>query len=118
MSAGFDSAWSPHIGVYEALIEQGFKVEAMYYEPGMGYAGIFNENGDDYYELGDLDSKAVADTINSELDEMFGISETMAEYEEEERLNEELYAFVKEGAEKRKDIGLVGDYDPHNTVNS
>jgi len=40
----FDSAWSPPIGVYEALVEQGFEIRAHYYEPGMAYCGTW-DNG-------------------------------------------------------------------------
>lgn len=47
----FESAWSPPTTLYEYIVEQGWEVEALYYEPGMGYAGQFTtEGGDDYYE--------------------------------------------------------------------
>ena len=85
----FDSAWAPPIGVYEALMDQGFRVRAYYYEPGMCFAGIYDENGDDYYDLSNMTSQQVAEDIPSELDEMFGISETMAEYEAEEAEEDE-----------------------------
>ena len=39
-TASFDSAWSPPMGIYQALTEQGFHVRAYYYEPGMAYAGV------------------------------------------------------------------------------
>jgi len=81
---GFDSAWSPPCGVYEALIEQGYTVRGYYYEPGMAFAGIFDENGDDYYELGGMSSDQAQAELPEVLDEMFGISETIANYEEEE----------------------------------
>ena len=81
---GFDSAWSPPIGVFEALVEQGFEVRAYYYEPGMCFAGVWDNGDDDFYELGGMSSEQVKDDIPEALDEMFGISETMAEYEQEE----------------------------------
>ena len=80
---GFDSAWSPPTGVYEFLMDQGYTVRAYYYEPGMAFAGIYDENGDDCYNLESMSSAEVAEEIPSELDEMFGISETIAEYEDE-----------------------------------
>ena len=55
----------------------------MYYEPGMAFAGIWEDGNDDYYEYGDMNSTEVADTLPAELDEAFCISESMAEYEEE-----------------------------------
>jgi len=83
VSFGFDSAWAPPVGVYAALTEQGFQVKAYYWESGMGFAGMWEDGNDDYYELGDMTSQEVVDTIPAELDEMMGISETIASYEEE-----------------------------------
>lgn len=93
LTFGFDSAWAPPVGVYEALVEQGFTVKAGYYEPGMAFAGLWtsDEDGnwdDDYMELGGMTAQQVAETIHPELDEMFCISEQMAEYEEEEAEDE------------------------------
>jgi len=80
---GFESAWSPPIGAYEKLTEMGFTIRAMYYEPGMAFAGIWEEGSDDYYDYGGLDSAGIADTLPVELDEAFGISESAAEWEAE-----------------------------------
>jgi hypothetical protein len=99
----FDSAWAPPIRAYEKLTELGFTVGAMYYEPGMAYCGTWDsETGDNEYNLEGMSSQQVADDLPSELDEAFGISEGIAEYEEEEE--EDLTAWIKEGAEK---TGLV-----------
>ena len=81
---GFDSAWSPPIAAYEKLLEMGFEIEAMYYESGMAYAGVWDNGHDDYYEYGGLDSKGIAETLPAELDEAFGISESAAEWEAEQ----------------------------------
>jgi hypothetical protein len=80
---GFESAWSPPIAAYEKLTEQGFRIRAMYYEPGMAYAGIWEDGMDDYYEYGGMDSKGIAEELPEELDEAFGISESAAEWEAE-----------------------------------
>ena len=85
---GFDSAWSPPTGVYEALMDQGFEVRAYYYEPGMAFAGIWEDGQDDCYDIGGYTSETVKEAIPEDLDEMFGISECIAEYEEEENENE------------------------------
>lgn len=84
LSFGFDSAWAPPIGVYEALHEQGFTVKAFYWESGMCFAGKWEDGFDDYYELGGMSSAQVAEEIDPELDEVMGISESIAAYEEEE----------------------------------
>ena len=86
---GFDSAWSPPCGVYEALEAQGFTVKAFYYESGMAYAGIYSNGFDDYYELeGSADE--IQEQIPEELDEVFDITFNLRQFEEEnEEENEE-----------------------------
>ena len=70
---GFDSAWAPPIGVYEELVEQGYSVRAYYYEPGMCYAGKWEDGEDDYYEISDMTSEQVANELPSDLDECMNI---------------------------------------------
>ena len=86
---GFESAWSPPVGAYEKLIEMGFRIRAMYFEPGMAYAGVWEDGIDDFYEYGGLDSAGIAETLPVELDEAFGISESAAEWEAENTEDEE-----------------------------
>jgi hypothetical protein len=78
----------------------GFGVEAMYYEGGMGYAGVFSNGADEELSLDGMSADEVEQNY-PELDEAFGISESMREYEEPE---EELTTWLKEGQEK---LGLV-----------
>jgi hypothetical protein len=42
----FDTAWSPPLGVFEALKEQGFTINAEYIDEGMGFVGDWRD-GDD-----------------------------------------------------------------------
>jgi hypothetical protein len=81
----FESAWAPPCNAYEKLMDQGFRIRAMYYEPGMAFAGVWEDGMDDYYEYGGLDSKGIAEQLPVELDEAFGISESVAEWEEENK---------------------------------
>jgi len=100
----FDSAWSPPVNAYEKLEALGFRVEAMFYEGGMGYAGSYEDGYDNTIELSGMS----ADDIEREypdLDECFGISESMREYEEDEELTE----WIKDGVEQQKKIGLIAD---------
>ena len=99
---GFSSAWAPPIQAYESMQDAGFRVHAMYYESGMCFAGRYDEHGDDYYDLTEMDSGDVAQQIPSELDQCFGISENMAEYEDEEPLTE----WYRDGVE-------AANLDPH-----
>lgn len=84
LSISFESAWAPPIGAYEKLLEQGFEVKAYYYEPGMAFAGIWEDGNDDYYEYGGMNSEQIAEELPAELDEMFCISEDVAQWEEEQ----------------------------------
>jgi hypothetical protein len=84
----FDSAWAPPITAMEKLQDLGFSVRLYYYEPGMCFAGIYDENGDDYYEFSEMTSEQVADELPEELDDMFGISEIIHQYEAEEERDE------------------------------
>jgi hypothetical protein len=89
LSVSFDSAWAPPTTAYERLMEMGFYVKAYYYEPGMCFAGIWEDGSDEYYEYGDMSSEQVAEELPVELDEMFAISESMAEWESEQEENED-----------------------------
>jgi hypothetical protein len=62
---------------------------AFYYEPGMQFVGKWDNGVDDYIEYGGEDSTTVRDTIGEELDDYFGISDSMAEWEEENAEEEE-----------------------------
>ena len=86
---GFESAWAPPCGAYEKLTEQGFRIRAMYFEPGMAFAGVWEDGFDDYYEYGGMSSTEIAETLPAELDEAFCISEDVAQWEAENAEEEE-----------------------------
>ena len=99
----FDSAWAPPVNAYDKLVAMGFGVNAMYYEGGMGYAGAYDEGGDQEINLEGLSADDI-ERDHPELDEAFGISESIREYEAENE--EELTAWIKDGAEKKALIEL------------
>ncbi len=101
LHTSFDSAWSPPTNAYAKLEELGFRVEAMYYEGGMAYAGSYSQGCDEYFELGGMSADDI-ERDYPEIDECFGISESIREYEAENE--EELTAWIKDGKEK---LGLV-----------
>ena len=49
-SCSFDSAWAPPIGLYHKLVMLGYDVHASYFEPGMGFCGVFHNGMDNYIE--------------------------------------------------------------------
>jgi hypothetical protein len=100
-NGGFDSAWSPPMGVVEQLAEQGYQVTLYYNESGMAYVGKFEDGEDFCYDYGSCNSETVRGYIGDELDDFFGISEQMAEYEAENE-EEELTEWLKDGIEQKK----------------
>jgi len=85
----FDSAWAPPVNAMQKFMDQGFRVKLIYWESGMCFAGLFDENGDDYYELSDMTADEIAETINPEIDECMCITESIREWEEDNREEEE-----------------------------
>jgi hypothetical protein len=79
----FDTAWGPCTTLYEHMETEGYTVAAYYNEDGMCFCGQFVDGYDDHYEYSDLDSAAIQYELPSEIDELFGISERMQEWEAE-----------------------------------
>jgi len=75
----FYTAWSPPMPIYDKLVDMGFEVTARYLDEGWGYIGEY-VSGDDWCTD---DVESVAEHY-PELDEEFGISELIAEYQDEE----------------------------------
>ena len=101
LHTSFDSAWSPPVNAYEKLEKLGFRVEAQFYEGGMAFAGTYSDGNCDELNLEGM----TADEIEQDypdLDECFGISESMREYEAENE--EELTSWIKDGAEKKAQL--------------
>lgn len=107
ISFGFDSAWAPPIGAYDKFIEDNSNVSirATYYEGGCDFMGIWDNGIDDCWTISDTAPKGSKDkfwktSAGKELDDLYGISENMAEYEaqqEEERIgdNKEIIDYSK-----------------------
>lgn len=83
ISMNFDSAWAPPTAAMEKFQDLGFKVKLIYWESGMCFAGLFDENGDDYIEYSDMTADELAEVINPEVDECMCIVENMREWEED-----------------------------------
>jgi hypothetical protein len=81
----FDSAWAPPIAAMEKFQDLGFKVKLIYWESGMCYCGLFDENGDDYLDYSDMSAAEVAESINPEVDECMCIVENLEEWEEDNK---------------------------------
>lgn len=79
----FETAWAPPIALYDYLTEEGWNIEAFYYEPGMCFAGMYSEGNDDCYEYSDLSADEIEEQFPHELNDMYCISERQREWEEE-----------------------------------
>jgi len=100
LNGSFQSAWSPPIEAYATWLaaNEDCELYATYYEPGCAFCGIWDNGQDDLYELPGTAQEA-KDTIPQELDDNFGIVETIREYEDEEDLSK----WMSEGAEAKKE---------------
>ena len=100
ISFAFSSAWAPPIGAYEYFLAKNEEctLKAHYYEGGCDFMGVF-ENGDDRcYQPSNYnsDSKFFESGDGWELDDYFGITESMAEWEaEQEAEKEDVHEYVK-----------------------
>lgn len=106
LALSFDSAWAPPIGIYDRLLDEGFSVRASYYEPGAEFCGIWEDGYDDCRPYSGATSKTVRNVVGSELDDIWGISESMAFFEEEEDPYPEATQVVEWLEEGGKEKGL------------
>ena len=104
ISFGFSSAWAPPIPAYQTFLmnmsEKNLDVslKAYYYEGGCDFMGCWDNGDDECLAPGDYKSTDDFwnDGIGYELDEMFNITESMAEYEAElEAEKEDVTEYVK-----------------------
>jgi len=87
----FDSAWAPPVAAMEKFQNLGFKVKLVYWESGMCFCGLFDANGDDYFDYTDMSADELEKELNPEIDECMCIIENLREWEEEnqEETNED-----------------------------
>lgn len=85
-----ETAWSPPVALYEYLTEQGWKVEALYHEPGMQFAGNYSSDfGEEYgeYDIADLES---IEALPEDVIEFAGLREEHENWIEENGDEEEV----------------------------
>ena len=88
LTMSFDSAWSPPIGIYEALMEDGFSVDATYHEPGMCFCGRWQNGDDDFVDYSGCTSANAREVVGEYLDDEYGISDWLADCESENEEDE------------------------------
>ena len=110
---GFDSAWAPPIGAYEKFLAENSNVSirTTYYEGGCDFMGIWDNGIDDCWTISDTAPKGSKDKFwdtgdGKILDDLYGITEYMTEYEESKR-NEDAVK-VKEAIVDKKAQNMEG----------
>ncbi len=83
----FDSAWAPPVGAYEQFCDDmdNCSLNASYHEPGMDFAGFWDNGADEYCEdlHGEWQRGDAASDLFRRLDEEYALSEQFAEWDEE-----------------------------------
>ena len=77
LSLTFDTAWAPPTKFYDELVNQGFEVDAMYHEFGCQFCGRYTDGTEQYIEYNEDSLHDIPDDI----DEQFGITDTLAEWD-------------------------------------
>jgi hypothetical protein len=93
VTLSFDSAWSPPVTFYEKMLELGFKIDAMYYESGVGFIGTWQDGNDQTYMMSDLYNSSASQAermetmkkrLPAKLREAFELDHILFDMEEEE----------------------------------
>lgn len=81
----FQSAWSPPVEALQCWMDRSEQhiVDLRYMEWGMMFCGIFSNEENSHYSI-PTTLEAVADEIPAELDEQFGISDMIQQWEQDE----------------------------------
>lgn len=103
LQTSFDSAWSPPIGAYQKLEALGFRVSAMFYESGMAFAGSYENGNCDDFSLDGMTADEIEQNY-PDINDAFGIADSIREYEAENEEEEDLTEWIKDGVEKRSEL--------------
>ena len=87
IKVGFSSAWSPPTGIYDRLVNDGYSVDAYYYEGGCAFCGQYVDGSDETYGI-DGNWEWVRNNIPESIDLEFAISENMKEWAMQELYDE------------------------------
>ena len=99
----FETAWCPPEEVYNAMIEDGWNVTAYFFEPGMGFVGMYGTDSDGLYE----DYYEMDDPIPARLVEMFNIQDMYEDSDYELVDNGDGHYIVKERISEDDDTTQV-----------
>jgi hypothetical protein len=92
----FQTAWSPPTAAFDAIIDD-FRFELYYYETGVGFYGMYNNDGESSFEVSTPKGEKVNWSDEQDIERVF-------------RIMMERDGFTKEQADMFCDIGLPGCY--------
>ena len=103
ISFAFSSAWAPPTGAYDNFLSENSEcsLNATYYEGGCDFMGIYDNGSDKCYTISETAPDGSKDEFwntdeGAELDDHFGITESMADWEaEQEAEKEDVTEYVK-----------------------
>ena len=113
ISFSFDSAWSPPIGAYENFLaeNENCSLVGRYYEGGCDFMGVWDNGDDRCYSCSEDGPKSDSDFYThgdgKEIDDYFGITESLAEYEAEQESEAEQK--VSELVVEKKSVNIGED---------
>ena len=80
----FHTAWSPPLGLYVELIEQGFEIEVRYCELSEGFCGRVDQRRIRHFEIRSGNFSKIQKHVDAVLIEEFGLDDFYADEEDEE----------------------------------
>lgn len=85
VTLSFDSAWSPPIAFYAKMHDQlGFDITAYYFEPGVGFCGMWRNGTTTEFDLANAQTKEdIKNTIPQKIIKMFSLLQFVDSVENE-----------------------------------
>ena len=72
----FHSPWLPPLRAYEILRDEGFTVQAYYFEPMTGFCGYADDQQQQYVDILEPTREWIGANVPSHIDEAMGVSQT------------------------------------------
>jgi len=115
----FSTAWSPPTGIFDKLVEQGYGVNALYYEGGCAFCGQYVDGSEETYGT-DGNWQDVKNNIPESIDLEFGITNSMMEYRADELTEEieELEETLKENNDPELSAQLIAKKQELEEINN
>jgi hypothetical protein len=90
----FATAWSPPLAFYESLKDLGFEIDAMYFEPGLGFCGDWSNDHETHIHINEPTHAWVVTNVPPEIDTVFDISGFYASEEDATEEHEVVQSMV------------------------